>query len=336
MIRYAFDDLHRLVVRNPADRLRPTRVLEGRVTVDRRNRLVYRVDSAAAQNGDPGPHAINLDGTWSLARNHTLALAVREQAAGRRQRLYLKGAIVEAKAHALTVALSRHEVAAKRSTQRVTLNGRWQADAKNRLTFLAQKADGTSDRLTFRGGWHVGPRHEILYRYRLAHRTRRTRRAQHQHTMRVAGAWDVTQTGRLVYRVEGASDSTLAFRASLQSSTLRAREGRVAYQVGIGVSRGRTLKRRVTLFGRWKLNRDLSVSFEIPYVDGHREAGRFHARLAPGQRRSVTAQLRDRAGRPIGLSVVWSRKMLDDAEVFVRVGKSGKATEALAGVAVKF
>jgi len=330
MIRYEFDKLHRLIVRNSADRLHPVRVLEGRVTVDRRNRLVYRVNSTTPHDDSlrAGPRTVYLDGTWSLARDHTVVLALHERAAGRRQRLYLKGAIVEAKAHALTVALTRHELDAKRSAQQVTLSGRWQADAKNRLTFLVQKADGSDDRLVFQGGWAVGQRHELLYRYR------RSRREQH--TVRFSGAWDLSEAGRLVYRVDGTTDSALTFRAALQSRSLNARDGRVAYQVGIGLASGRTLKRRVTLFGAWKLNRDLSVSFEIPYADGRREALRLRATFALGARQRITAQLLDRTGKPLGLSVVFSRKVFDDAEVFVRVSGSGEEAEALAGVTVKF
>ena len=42
-VRYEFDRLNRLVVVDPRKTIRPRRVLEGRITTDHRNRLVYRV-----------------------------------------------------------------------------------------------------------------------------------------------------------------------------------------------------------------------------------------------------------------------------------------------------
>ena len=45
MVRYAFDDANRLVIRErdgATGRLRPVRIVEGTATTDRGNRLVYR------------------------------------------------------------------------------------------------------------------------------------------------------------------------------------------------------------------------------------------------------------------------------------------------------
>lgn len=81
-VRYQFDDANRLTLR---ERLRPVRVLDGRVTVDAGNRLVYRVRGASRGDDPSAPRAVAFDGDWSLTDQHGLALALREASGGGRQ-----------------------------------------------------------------------------------------------------------------------------------------------------------------------------------------------------------------------------------------------------------
>ena len=271
-------------------------------------------------------------GTWALTPAHDLALTLHHAAGRRRQRLYLKGAFVKAQAHALSFALRRHELDGRTSAQELTLSGRWQADARNRLVFLVDKGRGVEDRLTFQGGWELGDGRELLYRYQ----QQLTPKRLTIRTLRFAGIWDLAGPNRLVYRLDASGDSAFGFRASLQTPSLNARDGRIAYQIGVELSRGRTVNRRVVLFGIWKLHDDLSVSFEIPYADGRREALRFQGTYAFGNRSSVGVELRDQRGAPLGIAVTFTRQFLQDASWFVRWQKAGKNLEALAGVQVRF
>ncbi|MBI4003859.1 MAG: hypothetical protein HY353_02450 [Candidatus Omnitrophica bacterium] len=297
-------------------------LLEGRVRTDARNRLVYQV----------GSQRLALDGTWALTRDHDLSFTVRARDERPSQTVYLKGALLKAEANALVVAVHQADRENAEPSHRVALSGRWSADAKNRLVFSVDKADGTEDRLTFQGGWEVGPRHELLYRYR--QRATSTRTAD-ERTLIFAGAWDITGADRLVYRLAG-SDSAFEFKASLQSPSLQARDGRIVYQVGIGLAGGRTRTARVVLFGTWKLHKDKTVSFEIPYTEGRRGAIQFGATYAFAGKNEVALELYGRRRQPLGISVMFSRRLLEDARWFVRVRKEGEATEALAGVQGRF
>ncbi|MDP3723591.1 MAG: hypothetical protein Q8R91_08865 [Candidatus Omnitrophota bacterium] len=332
-VRYAFDKDNRLVLTDPRDLLRPTRVIEGRLSADAKNRLLYSVDSPAGPAGSPGPHATTLDGTWALTPTHELALIVHEAGGPRRQTVYLKGTIAGVEAHALGFALRHSEDESLRTSQRITLTGRWQADAHNRLTFLVEKADGTQDRLTFQGGWGVGRRHELFYRYR---RRAGRRRDVEERTLIFEGRWDITRADRLVYRLEGSSDSVFEFRASLQSPSLLASDGRIVYQVGVGSSGGRAQQQRLTLFGTWKVHRDLSVSFEIPYADGRVGTMRFEGRYALGPRDQISVALRNSRREGLGLAVVFSRTLLGDARLFLRLGKDERERSIIGGVHVPF
>lgn len=332
-VRYAFDEDHRLVLTDPRDLLQPKRILEGRVSTDATNRLLYSVVSSVGPAGSPGPHTVTLDGTWALTPTHELALSLHEADGPRRQTVYLKGAIVSTKAHALIFALHRSEEESLRAAQRITLTGRWQADAQNRLTFLVEKADGTDDRLTFQGGWGVGGHHELFYRSR---QPTQDRRASEERTLIFEGQWDITRADRLVYRLEGSPDSAFEFRASLQSPSLLASDGRIVYQVGVGLSGGRSTQQRVSLFGTWKLHRDLSVSFEMPYADGRIGAIRFEGSYALGPRDQISVALRNSRREGLGLAVVFSRRLLRDTRLFLRLGKDAQEQSIIGGVQVPF
>ena len=158
-VRYALDDTNRLVVTEggAAARLRPIQALDGSITVDRKNRLLYEI--ASGTDGAARPRAIILEGTWQLTSDHRLALVLHETDTIGRATLYLRGALVQAESNALVVALDRGNTAGG-STERLALSGRWAADSRNRLTFLVEKANGTEDRLTLQGGWELGPHHE--------------------------------------------------------------------------------------------------------------------------------------------------------------------------------
>ncbi|MBI2104449.1 MAG: hypothetical protein HYT90_02540 [Candidatus Omnitrophica bacterium] len=331
-LRYAFDDENRLVIRERrplAERAQPVRILEGTVSADGGNRLVYRAQMPTGISRS-GPRAIALDGTWALTPAHDLALTLHETVARDRQTLYLKGALAKAEAHALVFALRRQDGRADAS-QTLTLSGRWQADARNRLTFLVGKGDGSEERLTLGGGWEVGPDHELQYRYR-----RRALRGREEHVLAFAGAWEVAAAGRLLYRLEGSADSAFEFRASLQRPGLSAREGRLVYQVGIGLSRGRTRQQRVALFGAWKLNRDLSVSFEVPYAGGRVRSLRFEGTYALTPQDRVAVALWGPGGEPLGLTVTFTRDLVPDASLFVRLRRDERERSLVGGVQVRF
>ena len=295
----------------------------GRVRTDARNRLVYQV----------GGQRLALDGAWALSPDQDLTFTARARGEQPAQTVYLKGSLLKAKADALVFAVEQTQRGEKKPAQQLTLSGRWSADAANRLVFAVARADGSEDRLTLQGGWEVGPHHALLYRYR---RLSTSARAADERTLIFAGAWDITDADRLIYRLTGSTDSAFEFKAALQSPSLKAREGRIIYQAGIGLSGGRTRTKRIALFGAWKLNKDKTVSFEIPYAQGRREAIRFGATYSFADKNEIALELRGRRRQPLGISVMFSRQLLEDARWFIRVRKERKEAEALAGVQVRF
>ena len=330
--RYAIDAFNRLVVLDPDDPLHPKRIFEGRFSIQNHNKLAYVFSKAGAALPEGGRETIALDGTWKLTGGHELALALHESKDRHSQTLTLKGALVQAEANGLVFAL-RQDADDAIFSQRLTLSGRWAADAQNRLTFLVEKAQGAQDRLTLQGGWEVGPHHELFYRYRqLINR----RRFSEERALIFDGSWDIARNGRLVYRLLGTDTSMFEFRASLQSSSIRAAEGRIAYQAGIGLSQGRSQKQRVVLFGAWKINRDLSVSLEIPYAEGRVGSLRCETAAALNRRDSVTVALANDRRQKLGIAVTFTRKLNQDANLFLRLKRSSEESSVLGGVQVRF
>ncbi len=333
-LRYEFDRASRLVIRDPADALRPTRVLEGTVTTDRQNRLQYQFATPPA--GDL-PRTLILEGRWKLTRNHDLSLTLNEQAdPSARSTLLFKGALVRAEAKALVFAVQRREGGeGEPERQELTLSGAWDADARNRLTFLVDHADGPPDRLTFQSGWEVGRAHELLYRYR---RYDRPRRAWEEQTLVFDGHWDLSESRRLIYRVEGSDTSAFSFTAKLQSPSLIAKDGRVVYQVGLGLTRSETNVRRVALLGAWKIGRGAAVSFEIPYARGRVQGLRLEGAWRLSDRDQVSVTLQDARGEPWGATVLFTRALAakSNASLFVRLQKTAEERSVLAGVQVRF
>lgn len=331
-LRYEFDELNRLIVRDPSDLLQPRQVLDGEVAVDRHNRLRYVLRRTPGGTA-AGSREILLDGTWRLSPDHRLGVVLHPQEARARQTVFLNGTMVDVRDNALVVSLWRRGQEGSRASQTLSLSGRWQADARNRLTFLVSKSDGSEDRLVFDGAWAVDRRHQLLYRYR---QSQGARRAAQIHVVRFSGWWELRPNARLAYQLALESRSAFEFQASLQSATLNARDGAIAYQVGVRLSGGRLVRQRVTLFGAWKLNRDLSVSFEMPYADGRRRALTFKGAYTFLTRHTVSVQLMSRQGEPLGVAVTFSRSFLDDAQLFLRLQRLGRETQVLGGVQVRF
>ena len=324
--------MNRLLIAEPGQALRQARVLEGRLTTDTKNRLVYRAESTNGVDGRPGPESFVLDGDWRLTADHELALSLRQGARQGRQTLSLKGTLQAPQARMLVFALRSDEHAQGALDHRLSLSGRWGADAKNRLVFFLERADGSETPLTLQGGWEVDERQRVLYRYR----QRASGRRSDERQLAFEGAWDVTAADRLTYRLAGSDNASFEFRARLSSPSLIAREGRIVYDVGIGLTQGRRQVRRVELFGSWKLYRDLSVSFEMPMAGGRVQSLRFQGTAALGPRDQVAVALSTRRRERLGLTVLFARKLLPNAELFLRLKQAPDERAVLGGVRVRF
>lgn len=270
-----------------------------------------------------------VDGAWTLTPRHEL----RYRRRGPDAAVVLAGALVGTEPRGLTFQVVGESLAEDLVGRTLTLRGRWQADARNRLTFLVERAGGRTDRLTLRGGWTLGPSHEIRYRYRRGGAGGRPSREQ---VLTLTGAWDLTTRRQVTYVLDAAADSAFRFRGTVQTPVIVAKTGALRYQLGVEIA-GRRRLRTLVFFGTWRVSRTLELTFEVPASGGRAQVMAFGAAYALGPRGAITATVMGHDGRPLGVEVVLTREFWRDrGELFVRLRRALEETAVEGGVRIRW
>jgi len=255
-----------------------------------------------------------IDGTWQLTERHQLQYRRR----GGSQEIVLTGDLMAAEPTALVAMFREVSEDGDVTTRLLSLRGRWQADSRNRLNFLVEREQGRNDRLVLQGGWELNEANEILYRYQ-----------PDLQTLRFQGHWDLGDSKWLTYVLDESSDSTFRFRGTFQTPSVLAKEGQIRYQVGVEVE-GKKRFNVVTLFGAWKLSRDLALDFEMALGGVSSQTIRFGAAYEIDSEDTVSARLTTREGQPLGLEVIFTRDVMK-GQAFVRLVKSLEETAVEGG-----
>lgn len=333
-LRYEVDPHNRLVVSETGKRLSLTRfrrVFDGSFKTGPNSTLVYHIKGPMygleAERG--APHQVKLRGKWCLNKNHDLVLTLdkwRRQTFG--DELTLQGWIVAADSNSISFVVTTRSEKDIDIRNILKLQGIWQADKHNRLTFRVKKGEGRHDTLTFDGIWEVNHNHRIVYRYEKAQLIRKRRLKQ---TIIFEGHWDIAKRNRLSYVIGRKAKSVFEFQAAIGVLA----GNYIRYEVGIGVSdRTRPVRRLVTLFGKWKIKRGVGLLFEIKYERGKLSAIVFGADAKLSKRDKVEFKLKNRLHKDLGLELKLSRKLLKgDGEAFLKLLKSKKEASIYVGTA---
>ncbi len=266
-------------------------------------------------------------GQWKLDPRHRLTY----QAEDGKEQFKLDASLVAAEPDALVVSVTEKQKDGKVVTSIAKLAGAWRANEKNQIEFEVERESGKNDVLTFRGEWKVGESNEIVYTYRKEYLRRKTINLE---ILTFKGWWDITEKNRLTYLVEGSSDNAFRFRGAFQTPSILAKGGEIRYQLGSEAAGGAKLH-TITLFGKWKLSNKLELDFEIEYADGRKREIRFGAEYALTQDLTVTAELLNRKGEPLGVEAVLTREFLHgEAKAFVRLKKTLAESAIEAGVTI--
>ena len=172
----------------------------------------------------------------------------------------------------------------------------------------------------------MGPKNEILYRVERS-----------LHFLRFDGYWDLGQDRRITYVLDADTGSAFRFRGAFQTASILQKKGELRYQLGAEAQGRRGRLQTVTLFGKWKLSRDLSLEFEVPYSGGFRRSISFGAAYAWDSWTALSAHLTTRRGEPLGVELTLHRDFLKgQGEAFIRLRKSLEETAAEAGVRIRW
>ena len=221
-VRYEVDPQNRLVVGLPRFR----KVLDGRFKISGNNTLTYQVKSPLSA-GRKVPHQVKLKGDWSLDKDHNLKLTFDKwgrQASG--DALTLQGEIIDAGKNSLLFALTTKTSAGSYSAYLLQLQGAWQADKFNRLSFRVDRSKDKYDLLVFGGAWQINDKYQIVYEYRKEALTRKLKKI---HTLTFKGYWDIKDKARISYVIDKESGSGFDFETQLGVF----RDNYIKYELGI-------------------------------------------------------------------------------------------------------
>ena len=331
-IRYELDPYNRLILNSSGKKSTLTKfrkVLDGRFKIDKDNNLSYHV-KAPLSNTENIPHQVKIKGEWSLTDNHDLRLTLDKK--GREtlgDEITLQGKILDTSANSLLFAITTRTKENKRSTYVLSLGGSWKADTSNRLSFHVKKEKGEHDILTFRGVWEINKSHQIIYLYEKAHLLRKKSTT---HELMFKGYWDIREKARISYVLSKDTDSVFRFKTSAGVF----KEGYVKYEVGVGLmNKAKLVKKTLTLFGKWKIKKNVGLIFEIKYENNVIHAIVFGAEVRITNKDTVLFKLKnDIENRDIGINVELSRKILKgDGEAFIRALKSNRERAIYVGAA---
>ncbi len=270
-----------------------------------------------------------LKGYWELSPNHE----IRYKSLDQDEEIRFRGSLVAAQPDALVVSFTQSQTNQKVVRRIAGLTGAWRLDSKNRIVFEAQKEGGKKDVLTFKGAWEIGKNHEIIYSYG---ELDTGRNIKERRKLVFKGYWDIGEDHRLTYFVGGSSYSFFRFRGTLQTKSIYAKDGEIRYQVGVELQ-GRKRLQTITLFGKWKLSHDLSLSFEIEYEDGRKKAIVFGGECALTKDTEISVNLKSRQGEPLGVELILTKDFFGkDGQAFVRLAKSLEESRIEGGVSLKW
>jgi hypothetical protein len=327
-ITYEIDPNNRLIfsktgTSSPLPKFR--KILDGKFQTDGNNALIYHVKQP---QGSDIPAQIKLTGNYSLDKAHNLMLTLDTQnnqyAASQ---FTIKGELLDAKDNEVSFVITTKDSLDKTTTYILKLNGSWQADEHNRLTFNISKETGSPDKLTLQGAWEANNQNQIIYTYT---KTNLKTKEKTTNTITLKGYWDITEKHRIIYVLNKETNSQFDFKVSVGKPLSRG----LQYEIGIGAV---PVKRQITLFGEWKLNEKVGLLFEMPYEQGAIKAIVFGATCQLGKNNMLDFKLKDTLGKDLGINIKLSHKILkDQGEAFIQAIKENKEISLLAGIGFRW
>ncbi len=327
-IRYEIDPHNRLIYEKIGEESEVPcfrTVLDGSFEIDENNYVTYHVKKSQVSDI---PQQVKLKGAWFLNQDHNLVLTLDKwgnQIAG--NKLTIQSELIDAKDNRLSFAVTSKDSEGNSHIYIVQFGGRWQADEYNRLSFNIEKEKGVTDRITLQGAWEVNKQNEIIYTYEKSARGKEEKITK---TIIFKGYWDIAEKYRIIYVLNKEIESEFDFKVSVGKPAARGLE----YEIGVGATPS---KKTITLFGKWKVNQNLGLLFEMPGVEGNIRSVILGGWAKLDKNLNLEIRLENRAGEDLGIDVKLSRRIFEDqGEAFIRALRSQKEVSITAGVGFRW
>ncbi len=308
--------------------------MKGFLTTDKNNNLIYILDQPPKWRKEHDlPAKIKFTGTWQLDKNHNLILKTQKTKNYPKSSLTLYGKIEKVNSDYLFFRIKKSSFSNLSQKHLITLRGRWQADKFNRLTFEVKKKE-KPDALRFKNIWQINKTNKITYVYE---KTSLITKKKTEQFIQFDGFWQLVNKNKICYRLKKANKSQFEFKAYLQTANVYPKKGAIKYRVGVGFGKKRKEK-TISLYGSWKFSRKLGLFFEVNYRNGKIKRYKFSAMLNLSEKDKVIFNLLDSKGRPLGIKVVYKRKLFKqkDIEFFTELSKKGKNYTTKSGLRLSF
>jgi len=327
-IRYEIDPHNRLIYEKSQEESEVPRfrtVLDGEFEIDENNCVTYHVKKSQVSDI---PQQVKLRGKWALDDEHNLTLTLDKwgnQIAG--NKLTVESELIDAKDNMLSFAVTSKDSENNTHIYVVKLGGRWQADEHNRLMLNVEKEAGVTDRIILRGAWEVNKQNELMYTYE---KSAPGKAGKTTKTITFKGYWDIAGKHRIIYVLNKEIGSEFDFKVSVGKPAARGLE----YELGVGVAPS---KKIITLFGEWKVNKNLGLLFEMPYAEGKIQSIVFGGWGKLNKDYRLDLRLQNKTGEDLGIDIKLSRRILEgQGEAFIRALKSQKEVSIVAGIGFRW
>ncbi len=326
-IKYSLDNKNRLILKKNSKKV----LLNGKFLTDNNNKLFYRINEPLALRKELNlPAEISLAGTYSLDSGHNIIIRLNNG-----DILTIKGDIITVEGAKLVFEITSHDKEGLAHIHLLKLSGTWQADEFNRINFLVKKS-AQPDLLVFESAWEINKNQKLTYRYEKA--SLKTKKKSYN-TLIFEGFWEISSENRLTYKLTNGLDSTFDFNVAAESKNLYPEKNSIKYRLGIGIKKGKLNKDKlITLFGTWKFNRKLAVSFDMDYDQGKVHSIGFFTQITLNKNDKVVIALKNNRMEDLGIELTCTHSFLaeNNASFFIRVNISEKEKRFESGVLIPF
>lgn len=310
-------------------------LVPGSFGIDKDNRLVYHLKKGCTWRKEYGLNSkIIFKGNWRLNQNYDLELFLDEtESQSKADTLTISGKIISTARETLSFEVKTHTEDSETHIQILKLGVSWFTDDTNRLSFVIKKH--SPDILTLEGQWEINQNQQVTYKYEKEEL--KTKRKIFEE-LTFEGFWQITSANRLTYILKHTTDSRFDFRAQIETPTIYPQEGKIKYRIGCGLREDKSSGRIVYLYGTWKFTRRLGLAFQVDCGNGDICESEFGADFSFDENSQVAFRLKNTSGEPLGVSLIFTHKFLKslDAQVFLRLKKSWDENRIEAGVSIPF
>ncbi|MFA5271659.1 MAG: hypothetical protein WC412_04885 [Candidatus Omnitrophota bacterium] len=255
-------------------------------------------------------HSFKISGKWRLDKKCNLVFDVDESCNDVfGQSIGFSAKIEHTSKDYLEISLLKRTTPSLRSVNSVKLRGRWKADNHNNFIFEVKRASGY-DELIFGNNWQITKENQIVFFYK-----RKFLKKEIINSFILKGDWKLWKNA-IVFSVENEKESRLKFRVAFNKKQVVFKKEKIDFTVGIEKS---SLK-SFSLFGKWK---HVSDTLEFSTNSGQKKKKWiFRAKKNLSGGKELTFELINTKGKPLGIELTLSKKIFQDANLFVRVKKS--------------